>query len=67
MAFNTADPRAEYTATGGQTNFPFTFAVFLNTDVKYGSRIVRVLAVLGVVLWVIFHVTPLAVIPYVKS
>jgi hypothetical protein len=34
MAFNTADPRAEYTATGGQTNFPFTFAVFLNTDVK---------------------------------
>lgn len=34
MAFNTADPRAEYTATGGQTNFPFDFAVFLNTDVK---------------------------------
>lgn len=34
MAFNSAAGRAEYTATTGQTVFPFTFKIFLDGDIK---------------------------------
>jgi len=34
MGFNQNDPRAEYIASTGQTEFPFTFKVFKNSDIK---------------------------------
>ena len=34
MAFNTVDGRAEYTATGGQTIFTFTFKIYTTDNVK---------------------------------
>lgn len=34
MAFNTATPRAEYTATNLQTDFTFVFKIFETTDIK---------------------------------
>ena len=34
MAFNTASPRAEYTASAGQTLFSFVFKIYNDTDIK---------------------------------
>lgn len=34
MGYNTASNRAEYTAASGQTNFPFSFKVYENTDIR---------------------------------
>jgi len=34
MSFNSNSDPAEYTATADQTEFPFTFKIFVNTDVK---------------------------------
>jgi hypothetical protein len=34
MAYNTAENRAEYTATSGQITFPFSFKVYEDSDIK---------------------------------
>lgn len=34
MAYNTAEPRAEYSANAGQTEFDFVFKIFLTSDLK---------------------------------
>jgi len=37
MAYNTAEPRAEYSANAGQTEFDFVFKIFLISDLKVYS------------------------------
>ena len=37
MAYNTAEPRAEYSATAGQTEFDFVFKIFSISDLKVYS------------------------------
>jgi len=34
MAYNSSPGRAEYVATAAQTNFPFSFKIFAETDIK---------------------------------